>query len=460
MNNNNMQYGHSGFEFRKQALIKARAPFDLTDETSVNKFIIGGTEPEGTARRIIFSIDDALFKFSDAGNLIPYEWRGEFEDVIINGNTVAELLNLQHANAFCGKKVFPVIALDAAADAPVMPKIKISLEVDSYNDIYTRYFYSPVYELSDNARVYQLSESEKFCNGHSTSLTECRILKNNGEWSDWQILPAAENTVGSKIQFRTNPILTTLDGSDEIKIGAVICKYTTNADISPADSFEIITLPQEYDADLKTFYALIKHDELIDAEIKAYVNISGVNKRRENIEIGAGTSETQTIILSDTNIAQDTLNITIDGVTTGDYYFDTGNSSITLTADSGAQIAASYLYEFAAENWHEMTQDFQDSVKTRFTYTAAEGGRVVSFKFVVKRQKGSASENLGAGNGKFQSYNLSHAATDIDCNAVFEYDEGAQILKAVAPIDEEIFCNYNWRGVQPVIHEFICGAAV
>ena len=251
-----------------------------------------------------------------------------------------------------------------------------------------------------------------------------------------------------------------LDGSDEVKIGAVICKYTTNADISPADSFEIITLPQEYDADLKTFYALIKHDELIDAEIKAYVNISGVNKRRENIEIGAGTSETQTIILSDTNIAQDTLNITIDGVTTGDYYFDTGNSSITLTADSGAQIAASYLYEFAAENWHEMTQDFQDSVKTRFTYTAAEGGRVVSFKFVVKRQKGSASENLGAGNGKFQSYSLSHAATDIDCNAVFEYDEGAQILKAVAPIDEEIFCNYNWRGVQPVIHEFICGAAV
>ena len=69
MNNNNMQYGHSGFEFRKQALIKARAPFDLTYETSVNKFIIGGTEPEGTARRIIFAID--YVKIESAGTHSP-----------------------------------------------------------------------------------------------------------------------------------------------------------------------------------------------------------------------------------------------------------------------------------------------------------------------------------------------------------------------------------------------------
>ena len=145
---NTMQYGTDCFEFRRQALLKSRQPLDFTYETSVTGLQIGGTEPEGCSRRIIFKIDDKFYRFVN-GTLDRYDERGEFDDILNYGNTVGELLalNTDSLKSFVGKRVYPVFALDAPADSPVMPSVKISATVNSYNDVYTKTEYSPVYEL-------------------------------------------------------------------------------------------------------------------------------------------------------------------------------------------------------------------------------------------------------------------------------------------------------------------------
>ncbi|MBQ7705058.1 MAG: hypothetical protein IJT73_06510, partial [Selenomonadaceae bacterium] len=140
---NNMAYGADSFNFTKRALLRSKTCWDLTGETSCAGFEISGTEEDGTKRRIIFELDDGkLYKFGNAG-LVEYEERGEFEDIIEGGNTVAELLQLSSIPAFCNRKVYPIVALQADETAQVMPKIKMKLKVNCFNDRYSFNEYSP-----------------------------------------------------------------------------------------------------------------------------------------------------------------------------------------------------------------------------------------------------------------------------------------------------------------------------
>ena len=278
-----MAYGWDNFNFQRRALLKSKIPFDLSAETSCNGFEIAGTEPEGTQRRLMFEIDGQLYKFGNAG-LIEYEDYFDVEHILKDGNTVAELLDLQTIPAFVGKRVYPVIALSADESALVLPKIKMSLKVKSFNDCYTKTEYSPIYELRDNAKIKEL-RSSIYTNGNATVTLYARIFNPVTGWTDYDFLPMFENKLASKIQYKAVYVLTSLDGSDFGAVNYVRCFYSTDADISAANTQEIISLAQDFNADLKTAYLLVKHSELADAELKAYVNFSPLPVMRENVPL-------------------------------------------------------------------------------------------------------------------------------------------------------------------------------
>ena len=462
---NTMSYGTDEFNFRRRALFKMLAPLDFTYETSISGFNISGTEPEGTRRRVVFEVDGQLYKFGNSG-LTEYEDRGELSDILENGNSVAELLAVNNIPAWVGKKVSPIIALDAPANAPIMPKIKISANVNSFNDIYTKFEYSSVYKLADKAKIYNVTES-KFTNGNGTATTQCRLFNSATQtWGDWLYLVEAANKTASQIQFRTQYIVTALDGSDAAQIHNIKCFYSTDKDKLSGSSFEIVSLPQEFDADLKTCYALIKHSELVDAEIKAYVNFSKPNIRRENVMIGTATGETQTLYLTfegvvDENILQDTIHLEIGGKTFSGFYFDTENSTVTLKAEAGQEILASYECG-AAEEWRLFQTPVEDKFESRFSYrlTDSENKKVAAVKFVITRLAGTVEQTeIGTGNGKLQIFALPHRAKKetISCSGAWTYDEEGQILKVVAPIDAPIYLSYEWQGQFPEIYEYIWG---
>ena len=457
ININTKFYGTGNFQFRKQALITCRAPFDCTYETSVKNFEIGGTEPEGTSRRIIFKIEDELYRFVN-GILDKYIWRGELEDILQYGNTVAELLALENVNAFISKKVYPIIALDAPANADVFPKIKIALKVSSYNDDYTRYFYSPLFELAENAQITKVKKLA-VTSGNGSEMTECRLKKITGLWSDWQNYILAENQIAQAIQFRTKFVVSTLDGTDSAQIQVIDVEYTTDADKNAADSQNFFTKIENYDADLHTCYLLVKHQPADAANIRAFVSLNPAREKIEDYEIGVTTGELQTFTLPKSFMVQDTLRVEVDGVPIFDYEFDTGAATLTLTADAGKVVSVSYDY-LTAENWQEMHCDFSEDYRTRFTFRSTNLNlREAAVNFRTDKQIAAAIEmELGTGTGKKQTFVLAGEPQNFLCNVPYKLH--GRTLETLAPIGEIISVRYGTKGTLPKIEGYIAGFAV
>lgn len=449
-----INYGTDSFSFRKRALIKSLSFFDFNYVTSITGFIISGTEPAGTARRIIFDIDGELYRF--VNNILDkYIWRGELDDVLIYGNTVGELLELPNLNAFLNKKVKLIIALDAPANADVFPKINVKVKATSYNDTYTKIAYSPVFELVDNARIISVDE-DKTTTNNATATTYARLKKITGDWSDWQYLAETQGQIATQIQFRTNYIVSTLDGTDSAQIHNIKLQYQ-NADKSSTGSRTFVSKIENYGGDLKKCYLLVKHSPLFESSIKAFVTMKPLTRRAAKVILGHTTGEQQTFTLSEKFIAQDTLHIEIDNAPVIDFDFDTEKSTITLTAEVGRTVTAAFEY-FDAENWYEMTLDYSNDNETRFIYrTDAANLREVAVKFVVENKTGKDTVNLGVGTGKLQSFALAHTPEKISCNGAYKFEN--QVLSVVAKIGETITADYTWRGQLPTVKGYIAGWA-
>lgn len=432
------------FSFKKAALMKVKAPLDFTDETSVNGLEIVGTEPEGTRRRVIFEIDGALYKFVN-GALDEYEGYGGIVDILEMGNTVGELLQLEKITGFVGKKVYPIVALEAPADAPVMPRIKISAKVQSFNDVYTCYRISPEYKLTDLAKVIRVVASKEE-RGYGKAKVECRLKR--GEWGDWNNLEDAWCREAEGIQFRAQYILSAIDGSDYAAVKEVRAEYTTDAG-KVTGGQEIICAAQEYDADLGTCYALINHSRLMDCELKAYVKFEKALERRENEPIAGYLAHNGVV---DKGIVQDSLHVEVDGLPIDRVYYDTESGSVTVAGES---VTASYECGLMSEDWREMTRDYARDEQTRFTYRLKESGwRISAVRFRFERLSGTVEKSLGIGSGKVQYYALEHEASEIECNAPYIYDG---ILRVLGSAGVPIELRYNYEGRIPVVKDYIIG---
>ena len=470
---NTMMYGQDGLSFRRRALLKSRQPLDFTYETSCSGLNISGTEPTGTSRRIVFEIDGKLFRF--VNNLLDiYDERGEFADIIREGNTVGELLALTENElaAFVGKKVYPWIALEAPADSAVMPKIKISANVKSYNDVYTKTTYSPIYELKRSGDACKITDVvvNKTTNGNAIATVKCKFRHPVRGWSeDWVALSEVRLQLATAIQFQITYVLTTLDGSDSAEITSVDVRYTTDSDRLSGEITEIVTAPQEFYSDLGTCYALIKHSELRDCTLQAYVHFSQPAVKRENVLIGVGTGASQEIIIKfngvvEKNIAQDTIHLEVGGKTFSGFHFDTQNSTITLTAEVNAPIYASYECNTEDDLWREMTADTvterEGIFSSRFIFrlTDSTNKKVSAVKFRFSRNSGHVESQFSS-TGKVQMLALPHRAIaeTVSCGGNWKYDETSQILKVVAATGENISVSYDWRGDFPDVEEYIVG---
>ena len=444
----------------KKSLIRTAAPLDLTDATSVQKFEIAGTQPTGTDRKIIFEIEDELFRFVN-GILDKYIWHGDIDDILTYGNSVGELLELENVNAFAGKKVFPIVALSAPSDADVFPKIKIAVKWQTYNDIYTAYKFTPIFQIPGENPLITSVRKLFTTTGNATEISEVRLKKITGEWTDWQHYLNAENQIATAIQFRTKFVLSTLDETDFASIDKISVNYISDAAKNASDFRTFFTNLQNYDADLKTCYLLVKHSPLDNVDITAAVSLTPISSRVENIQLGVtdGSAQVFYLNLNGKKIAQDSLHVELDGVPTFDFDFNTGNSTLSLQADAGKIVTASCDC-FDVENFVLMEREIISAEKTRFTCRATENNlREGVVKFTVTKKSGSVDEfQIGTGDGSKQVFALDYKPLKFNCDVPFKLQ--GQILQTAAAIDDPINVSYNWKGTLPQIQSFVAGFAV
>lgn len=450
-----MHFASDGFSFRRQALLKSRACLDFTNETSVTGLLISGTQPDGTARRVVFEIDGSLYRFVN-GVLDIYDDRGELDDILAEGNTAEELMALTDIPAFVKKRVFPWIALDAPADANVMPRIKIAAKVNSFNDVYTKTELSPIYELAPNARIVRVRDYSS-AHGNATVMLKCRLQNPLTGWGNWILPVEATGKLASAIQFQASYTLTTLDGTDYAKVDSVQTEFSSDADSCAADFCELVTSPQQFYLSLGTCYALVKHDALQDCDISAFVKFAPLPSHRD-IFLGTATGNEQSFNLPDAFIDQSTLTLDIGGRCVQDYHYDTQRSTITFTGSVGDSVNVAYDCG-SEEIWREMALELSGATISRFAYrlSGSPDSRLSAVKIRFTKKSGHVEETVGVGNGKVQTFSTEHRANNLTCSAPFRYDEITRILKTLAPVDSQIFAAYNWKGSFPKVEELIVG---
>ena len=475
---NTMRFGTDVFSTEKQALLVAKKALDTSGQTKVEGFTVTGIQPTGTDRRFMFKVDNKIYKFS-GNNVVEYTGTLDADGVLASGNTASEVNAVTDIPDWVGKKIYPIVALEAASDASVMPTAKMTLKVRSVTDVYERVEESAELTLasSGNAtpRIVDITSSTT-CTGQGSVNIEVRLLKDE-EWSAYMPIPQAADKDANAVQFRMTYKVTTLNGTDTAKVDSIIIRSTMGEAAVSGDTAELYSVITDYEHTLGTCAVSVRHEKLFESRIGAYVNFMQPTKKRVLQPIGVATGAIQQLMLGvdgvkDTGINQATLKIFANGKPITGFGYNTEVSEVTVNAQLGAPIAASYEYGHQQEVWREMTIDVNQqpygdgTYLTRFTYTLpddeVDGQTVSNVRIQLYRPSGTIeNESLGVGTGLIQQFVLSHAAKaeTIRCNADFSYDADSQIITCVAPKDTEIVASYDWVGENPAVRQWSAGWA-
>lgn len=479
---NTMRYGSDAFNFRKQSFLTTSKPWDTTGKTNIEGFELAGSEPADSSRRLIFQVDDNYYKFDDNQKLIAYLGTVDFDGVLAGGNTVDELSKVTAIPDWVNKKIYPFIALDAAPDATVFPSIKIKLKTRCNQDQYQHVETSAEYKLSKNsstslARIIDITPIVS-TTGKAAADVKVMVKDATNTWSTPLDLKTVKDIQCSAIKYQATYTVTTLDETDSVHVDSTTIRYANGSAAVSGDTAEIYTITNNYEDGLQYCQALIKHRALIDSQIKAYISFRSEPQTRKMIPIGQGNGKEQTLILglvgvADKGINQSKLSIYVDGKPTYNYSYNTETSEVTLTADNGAAISASYEYGWEKETWLEMVagavEPYHDNsgiYSSRFTYTLPDGSNkktISNVKFVLYRPQGHIeAASLGKATGNRQVIVLPHQAKKetIVCNGSWSYNEDAQIMTVIADKDTDLTLSYDWIGESQEVYGFTAGWAV
>ena len=470
---NTMRFGTDELIFNKQALLIAKTPFDAGGQTFVEGFVIEGAEPTGSMRRIIFKVDDSLYKFVN-GVPTAFDGDADIDNVLTNGNTVAEIGAVDDIPDWVGKKIFPIVALHSPADATVMPSIKMSLKVRSATDVYEKTTETAEIDLTANdtaiPRIVDI-EATTQTTGRGVANITARVKK-DGNWSDWTAIQAVKDMDATAIQFKIRYTVGVIGGADSARVEKIQVRHTFGTAIVSGDNAEIYSVQQNYEHTLQTCAVTVRHKRLIDSVIGAYVSFSRPMKKRVFLPIGISSGAAQVLTLGENNsrdagIDQSSLQLFADGNPIVNFSYNTEVSEVTINVAAGKAITATYNYDRDVEVWREMSVDvnqqpFDDGTYlTRFTYTLPDeelnGQTVTNIRLQLFRTSGRATdEYLGIANGLTQQFVLAHAAKGetLMVNAQFSYDEDSQIVTLIAPHGTELRASYDWIGESHTVYSW------
>ena len=469
-----------------KGLITSKTPINLLDKSKVKGFTINGIQPTNTNRKVAFKVDNKWNKLSTEGALSALPTQAITSDsVLAEGNTVAELTALTNVPSLAGKLVYPAFALYANAEATVMPTIGMTVkaEIDTTVDVYTKTAYSQEFVLHNKRDVLVKAisvDSNTKGNGKITlkaryaTFDETAITDEGAEqtekWSEYVDLLSVINVKCHKLQIKADYQVSITDGSDSATLNDVIITYAKDVVAKADGTTDLVTLTEKFTNDLTYVHAYIKHKELIDADLKAYVRLQKTPKKADFKLIGYGTGARKTYKITDSGINQDSLMIYANGKAVYDFDFNTETSEITLVADVDVPINATYEYGWELFNYVEMQKGVSQvndsgAYTTEYAYTIPEHEgelTVTAIKYELIRPEGKVTNDvIGIGTGKRQIIQLPHYARKetIQCNGKWSYDYDSKRLTVIAPADTDIVISYDWIAESPVVYGIMAGWA-
>ena len=470
---NTMRYGTDEFTFNKSSLLTPKTPFNTAGQNYVDGFEVSGAEPAGSQRKILFKVDDALYKFTE-GNPVTVGGAADFDNVLANGNTPADLAEITGVPSWVDKQIYPLIALYSPSDALAFPTLKLGLKVRASTDVYEKTVETAEFELSgtsgNSPRIVNIDVTSKTTGRGAVNITA--RIKNGGEWGEYVAYQSLKEVEANAIQFRIRYTVSTIDGADSAKVEKIVVRHTQGTAVVSGDSAEIYSVMRDYEHALQTCAVTVHHKRLVDSKISAFVNFVKPTAQRIFLPIGISSGSAQTLTLgengvADTNVDPATIQLFANGSPIINFSYNTETSEVTINTIANQEVTATYNYGRQKENWREMSVDVDQqpyddgSYLTRFTYALPDedldNQTVTNIRLQLYRTSGSViDEVLGTATGFTQLFVLDHAAKaeTIQVNASFSYDEDSQILTCVAPEGTEIKASYDWLGESHTIYSW------
>ena len=466
------------FRLSYKTLVTLKTPINLLDKSKVKGFTIAGIQPANTNRKVAFKVDNKWNKLTTEGALSPLPTQAITSDsVLAEGNTVAELTALTNVPSLVGKMVYPAFALYANSNATVMPTIGMTVkaEIDTTVDVYTKTAYSQEFVLHNERDVPIKSitvDSNTKGNGKVTLKARYATFgaEQTEKWSGYVDILSVINKKCHKLQIKADYRVSITNGSDSATLNDVVITYAKDAVAKADGSTDLVTLTEKFTNDLTYVHAYIKHKELIDADLKAYVRLQKTPKKADFKLIGYGTGARKTYKVTDSSINQDSLMVYVNGKAFYDFDFNTETSEIILVADVDVPINATYEFGWELFNYVEMQKGVSQvndsgAYTTEYSYTipAHEGElTVTAIKYELIRPKGKVTKNvIGVGTDKRQIIQLPHFARKetISCNGKWSYDYDSKRLTVIAPAGTDIVISYDWIAESPVVYGVMAGWA-
>ena len=477
----------------KTAFFTSKTALDCTKKDEITKIIINGASgSDGSRRRFVFKIDDSYYTLkAGTGTLKAFTKELNWTNVIENGNTDTGLASLTGAPGFAGKKIYPIIALLAPADATEYPTVSLSLKTKTYTDTYSKTIIYPddnekIILAEDDADAPRITniEIDSTCAGGGSIDVKIRFYDSlTGSPSTWSSLEDAVDREAKAVQFQVTYKVTTLTASDSAKLNSISIDHTLGKTVVSSDSADIYTQTVSYDNNLKVAYCVIRHDPLLDATIDAYVNFSKAPKERANLQIGTATGSTQTLTLgangvADTGIIASTLELSADDNPISEFSYNSEVSTVTFKAKKNTAVVANYQYERGDETWLKMKQtvtepynDIDQTLMTRYEYSLPDEytseSAIANIRLTLKKKTGTVSRaNYGVTTGKKQVIKFRHKykpSTIKFSDERIDWDYYPDSFMGIITAPEKdipILFSGKWTGVAPVIYSLVAGFSV
>jgi hypothetical protein len=436
---------------------------DCTTATSVDGLTVTGAEPSGTARKIGFTVDGALYKLDADGSLISIT---SVED---GGNTAAELAAIESIPAFAGKSVGVTAWLWAEDPDGEMPTMKVAATGRVSSQQTVKVEESPVYALGGGAQIIRLDAGAATSNGGS-ALVEARV-----DGGAWGALQSFAGLPASTVQFRAT--LTAPDiGVSSASVSSASALYRTGSGlVAGVGDAEIVSVTRDWHIGVRECRMNVRHKKIADSAQKAFVSFRDTPQVATGEQIGTGTGETGTYQLAHAaGIKYDSVRLYYDGARVySGYEVNTAVGRVTCAAPSGALITADYEHGWAPEAWEEMTRNGTtpalDYDTTEYKYALpydAEPKSVCTVKIVLEVTDGHADgEAIGTGAGVERTYALARSVKDggITVRAdgsplpasAWALSADARAVRIAAQAGAALTADYDWISETPEVTQFI-----
>ncbi len=465
----------------KRGLIITTAASEADSSTfpTITGIEIAAEEPENTATRYVFKINDTWLHYADSAWSDVDTQSITASSVMTEGNTMAEI-NALAASAFTdwqGKKVNVAVALETT-DTSVQPTItSIKVKGESGSQQLTETVNHTALSLADkDVEILDISVDSSTV-GSGTVDVQASICQGGswGEYTSYKNLVTSPATTASAIKFRSVLTVKTV-GSDQATIKSISIKHRTdNVTVFSEGTGVCITKTYNFVNAISRAHLMVKHPIVADTEITAQIALRESPVTVTGEVLGTGTGVAQTVHLAHTDgLASHEFALYFDGEkqTADKYSFSPTDGQVTFTADEGVAVTADYVYAWSAEVFVPMKHDtgYHDKddnnlIDDQFDYCAGDDdpkGSVGTVKVLLVQKSGTVkNEELGTGTGTSQSFKLAHHAKAETIKvkpdtATWKYKDNTDVLTVTGPKDEAITVSYDWAARTNYLESIAC----